>query len=100
MQTFCEQHGNKPVGVPASIGPGQMRVALRRLHGVTSAQLSGIVAQIIAGITDDNARADAQDLWDHSGIIERNHPLVLVVSRVLGLTSDQVDELFRQAVLV
>ncbi|NBW11780.1 MAG: hypothetical protein EBR82_27485 [Caulobacteraceae bacterium] len=85
-----------PAPVPESASPATIRIALRRLHGVTNAQLDGIVAGVIASLPPED-QDDAETLWTYSVSIRRDHPLVAAVGQVLNLTSDQVDEVFRIA---
>ena len=83
--------------VPEAASPATIRVALRRLHGVTNATLDATVAAVLASIQDPGERDDAETLWLYSVSIRRDHPLVAAVGQVLSLTSDQVDDVFRVA---
>ena len=83
--------------VPESASPATIRVALRRLHGVTNAQLDATVQAVFAGIADPGARDDAETLWLYSVSIRRDHPLVAAVAQAFNLTPSQVDEVFRVA---
>jgi hypothetical protein len=83
--------------VPDVASPATIRVALRRLHGVTNTALDATVDAVLSQITDPGERDDAETLWLYSVSIRRDHPLVAAVGQVLNLTSDQVDEVFRVA---
>ena len=85
-----------PAPVPESASPATIRVALRRLHGVTNAALDATVAAVIDSLPIDE-QDDAETMWLYSVSIRRDHPLVAAVGQVLALTSAQVDEVFRVA---
>lgn len=92
---------NDPVGPPPPFAtPASIRVALRRLHGITLSQLDAIIAQVIASMPDAGDQEDAEILWQYAVEIERNHPLVGAISMALNLTSEQIDDVFRAAAQV
>jgi len=86
-----------PEPVPEAASPATIRVALRRLHGVTNAALDATVGAVLAGIADPGERDDAETLWLYSVSIRRDHPLVAAVGVALNLSSDQIDDVFRTA---
>ena len=55
------------------------------------------VASAIAGIEDDLTRAEAQIEWEDAATFERLHPTLLVIADGLGLTPEQVDAMWQQA---
>lgn len=83
--------------VPEDASPATIRVALRRLHGITNAALDATVQAVLAGIADPGERDDAETLWLYSVSIRRDHPLVAAVGVALNLSSDQIDDVFRTA---
>lgn len=85
-----------PEPVPAEASPATIRVALRRLHGVTNATLDATVSQIIATMPPDE-QDDAETLWLYSVSIRRDHPLVTAVAAALNLSASQTDDVFRLA---
>jgi hypothetical protein len=89
-----------PIPVPEAASPATIRVALRRLHGVTNAQLDATVQAVLAGIADPGARDDAETLWMYSVSIRRDHPLVAAVAVAFNLTDAQTDEVFRVAATI
>jgi hypothetical protein len=89
-----------PDPVPEAASPATIRVALRRLHGVTNATLDATVSAVLAGIADPGERDDAETLWLYSVSIRRDHPLVAAVGVALSLTSEQVDDVFRLAATI
>lgn len=89
-----------PSPVPDAASPATIRVALRRLHGVTNAALDATVGTVLASIPDAGERDDAETLWMYSVSIRRDHPLVAAVGAALNLTPDQVDDVFRAAATV
>jgi hypothetical protein len=79
-----------PVPVPESASPAYLRVALRRLHGITSPM---ILAKIEL-IPDPQDRQDADDLWEYATQIRRTHPLVVSLAASFALTEAEVDQVF------
>ena len=77
--------------------PATIRVALRRLHGVTNSTLDATVDAVLSQIPDDGQRDEAETLWLYSVSIRRDHPLVAAVGQALSLSSSQIDEVFRLA---
>lgn len=84
-----------PPPVPQEIGPAQLQITMRRAGIVV-----GAVDAIIAGIADPEDKADAETFWAKATVIKRNHPLVLSFGSALGLSKDQIDQLFRAASLI
>lgn len=82
---------------PADASPATIRVALRRLHGISNADLDATVSAVLASIQDPGERDDAETLWLYSVSIRRDHPLVAAVGVALNLSSDQIDDVFRTA---
>jgi hypothetical protein len=83
--------------VPEAASPATIRVALRRLHGVTNAALDATVDAVLSQITDPGERDDAETLWLYSVSIRRDHPLVAAVAQAFSLTDAQTDDVFRVA---
>jgi hypothetical protein len=74
-----------PVSVPPAITPLQARRALR------AAGLLDAVNAWIATQPDD-----AQEAWEYCIEVRRDSPLIAGAQEGLGLTDEQVDDLFRQ----
>lgn len=71
------------VVVPASVSPRQIRQAL------TAAGLrAGVEAAVAAG------DQDTKDWYEFSTYIERAHPMVAAMGVGLGVTTEQLDDLF------
>lgn len=51
----------------------------------------------IAAIEDQQQRAVAQIEWEYASQFERDHPLLQQVGAALGLTEEQIDVLWEQA---
>jgi hypothetical protein len=79
--------------VPPTVGPAQLRIAMRRLLSITAEQVDAA----IAAIADDADRADATDLWQYATEVRRDHPLLTQLATALSLTSDDIDAAFRLA---
>jgi hypothetical protein len=73
-----------PVPVPSSITPLQARRALR------AADLLNAVNAWIA-----TQSADAQEAWEYCVVVRRDDALIAGAQEGLGLTGEQVDDLFR-----
>lgn len=86
--------------VPETASPATIRVALRRLHGITNATLDATVGAVLSSISDPGERDDAETLWLYSVSIRRDHPLVAAVAQAFNLTDAQADEVFRVAATV
>jgi len=80
--------------VPASVGPAQLRIALRRLHPEITA---GAVYALIGTLPTEEAQDDARDLWDYATVIQRAHPVLTGLASAFSLSPDQVDDVFRLA---
>jgi hypothetical protein len=98
---IIEQYDDgQPMPVVEAASPATIRVALRRLHGVTNAALDATVGAVLAGIADPGERDDAETLWLYSVSIRRDHPLVAAVGAALNLTPAEVDDVFRLAATI
>lgn len=82
-----------PPPVPESVGPAQLRIAIRHLHGITS----GAVYAVISAIPDAADQDDARDLWEYATVIRRDHPLIASLAAAFELASAQIDDVFRLA---
>lgn len=76
----------------AVLTPVQLRLALLS-NGVTRAQ----VDSAIAAIPDSAQRETAVTMWEFSSEFHRDHLFVQVVASILGLSSDAVDAMWREA---
>lgn len=81
--------------VPAAVSPRQLRIWLVT-HGVSLDDVSAA----IAAIPDATQRQIAQIEWDYSPYYERNHEMLQAVAAALGMTSEQVDQAFREAATI
>jgi hypothetical protein len=74
--------------VPPSVSPRQMRIAL-----ITS----GVSLQDIEDTLDslpEPHRSIAKVTWEYSVEFQRNNPILISLAPMLGLTEQQVDDLF------
>lgn len=78
---------------PDNCTPRQLRIALIQA-GIS---LSTIEAQIDA-ISDPTQKEIARAEWEYALEIKRQHPLVEMIAQVLGLTEQQVNDIFANAV--
>lgn len=72
--------------VTAVVTPRQIRLAL------TASGLRSTVEQAVAA-----GSQDLKDWWEYALEIERGHPLVEAIAQQLGITEQQLDDLFRLA---
>lgn len=76
-----------PVVVPGSISARQARLALLRIN-----KLDAVEPAIESMPSPDKEQAQIE--WEYATEIERNHPFVKKLAAGLGLTDDQIDQLF------
>nr|WP_315467160.1 hypothetical protein [uncultured Undibacterium sp.] len=76
-----------PIVVPVAVTMRQARLAL-----LQAGKLSAVNAAIasMSGIQGEAARIE----WEFSNEVKRAQPLVAALAPVLGMTSDQLDQLF------
>lgn len=72
--------------VPDSVTPLQIRKALRKVG------LKEAVDTLLANVSEDVAEE-----WEYATAIDRNNPTLLAAAQGLGMTDEQVDDLFRLA---
>lgn len=100
------QEGNIPEEIPyvepppyiapiPSLTPRQLRLLLLQM-GI---QLTAI-DQYIEAIVDPAQKAIAKVEWEYASEYKRDHQLVVQIGEALGMTSEQMDEGFRQASLL
>lgn len=76
-----------PVPVPSSVTPLQMRKALRQVG------LKPAVDAYVASLADE----EAVEEWEYAISMERGNPMLNSAAALLGMTEEQVDDLFRLA---
>ena len=72
-----------PVTVPRAVTPRQIRIAL------THVGLRDTVESFVA-----QASRDVRDVWEFSVEVQRNNPILLQMMPLLGLSNQQIDDLF------
>jgi len=75
-----------PVPVPERVTARQARLALNA---------AGLLDDVDAAIAASSR--EVQLTWEYATEIERSHPILAQVATGLGMTSNQMDDLFRQA---
>lgn len=85
----------EPVPVPASITATQIRLWLVR-NGISMEQVSAA----IAAISDTQARAEAEVLWEYAPYVERTNPLVAMIAAGFNMDDAAIDNAFREAALL
>ena len=71
--------------VPQSITPLQAKLQLLKL---------GLLDEVEALVTGDRT---AQLYWEYASVVERDNAVLLLMANSIGLTSEQVDEMFMEA---
>jgi hypothetical protein len=87
-QTWIEQPAPPSAlpPVPATITPLQARRSLR---------FFGLMDDVEAALAV--ADADTREAWEYALEIHRNDPVLLALAEHIGITSDMLDDLFRDA---
>lgn len=91
---FAEWQPQEPrPAVPEVVSMGQARIALHR---------AGLLTQVNAAITSlpDQLRVEAELAWQYSNEVERHNGLVSMLAPALGLSEEQLDQLFITAASV
>lgn len=91
MGRYIVQGGELVELVPEVITPRQAKIALLQ------AGLLDDVEAGIAAIPDETTRRIAQVEWEYAQEVRRDWPLLNDVAAAIGLTAEQVDELFQAA---
>ncbi len=81
----------RPPSVPDAVQPVQLRTWL-----LYAGKLD-MVDTLIASEPDTLKRREAQQRWDYTLTIPRNHPLVVMIGDALGMTDAEMDAAFIQA---
>lgn len=71
--------------VPKSITPLQAKLQLLKL---------GLLDEVEALVTSDRT---SQLYWEYASVVERDNAVLLLMANSIGLTSEQVDEMFIEA---
>lgn len=77
---------------PASVTARQIRLWLVA-HGMSLANVEAAIDTIPDPMQRDMVRVE----WEYAPYVERSHPMLLPLAAALGLTSEQVDDAFREA---
>ena len=77
-----------PKVIPQSITIRQAREIVIKMG------LFQTVEDTLNGIEDDTQRLIARNYWEYSEVFERNHQILLALTAALGLTDEQLDEMF------
>lgn len=86
------QSADLTLPVPESISARQIRLWLVR-HGISLASVDAVIATIPDQIQRDSVRVE----WDYAPYVERSHPMLVPLAAALGLTEQQVDQVFVEA---
>lgn len=79
--------------------PVPQEISLRQF--LMASDRSGLLATLESLKTNaalpEQARRDIHFFLEYSNFIERNHPLIAALAPMVGVTSEQIDDLFRAA---
>jgi hypothetical protein len=92
------QEANQPVTAPIQfpvLSAVQVRLALLSA-GITPAMVEAAIQSLPAGIQHDTART----YWEYAVQFHREHPFIGAFSGALGLTSEQVDDMWHAAAAI
>lgn len=87
------------VDAPPPVVPEQVTMRQARL-ALLGAGLLDVVGPAIAAIPDPLTREAVQITWEYSADVQRRNPLIAELSRALGMTDADIDNLFRSAALL
>jgi hypothetical protein len=79
--------------VPREITNAQARYILRR----TSTATAGVTLFDAVDATAKAQGGDLLDFWEYANVLNRNSPAILELAGEMGITSGQLDDLFRAA---
>lgn len=82
-----------PAPVPNQVSPRQFRLAMLQV-GVSPSD----VTTAIDAIADPVVKAAAQVEWEYAVVFERDHALIASLAASMGLSSQDVDNIFRIAI--
>lgn len=81
-----------PLPVPASVTPRQIRLAL-----IDRGIMPGQITTMLTAIENETLREKSLAEWEFASAVRRDHPLITQLGGALQFTSDDVDDLFREA---
>jgi hypothetical protein len=80
---------------PIEVWIAAEEVQLWRLRTILKAQgLFTSVQTVIANIPDPSLKLAADEGFEYGNVVSRTSPIMMVVQQGLGLTDDQVDQIF------
>ena len=88
-----------PAEIAAIPAPEPVKVSTispRQIRQVLTA--AGLRAQVEAAISSGDQ--DLKDWWMFSTAFEREHPVLVSMAQALGLSPEQVEDLFKQASII
>lgn len=71
----------------------QLRLTLVR-NGISLAGVEAMIASMPEGLPKEEAQIE----WADASTFSRNHPTLLLIASALGLTEEQVDAMWREAI--
>lgn len=84
-----------PQAIRAALPPitrRQLRLTLVR-NGIALDDVAGLIEALPEGLAKEEARIE----WDDAQQFERMHPTLLIIAGNLGLTPEQVDQMWQEA---
>jgi hypothetical protein len=81
-----------PAPIPESVLSHQLFTSLSR-NGISEATIQAVVA----GMPEGQAKIESDIAFRRAPQIRRDHPIALGIAQALQLTSETVDEIFREA---
>lgn len=83
--------------VPDTIDAASARMLLRRIPHPVHGDMRAAVETMM---TSPDADPDLADMWKYRPVLARNHPALNAMAAALGLSGEQVDDLFRAGAVI
>lgn len=82
---------NEPIVTVRAVTPRQMRLALS-MSGISLSTIETVINSL-----PEPMKSETRITWEYSVEFQRNNPLLNTMASVLGLTNQQIDNLFALA---
>lgn len=82
----------EPTPIPEKVSLRQFRMALRR-----AGMFEAVNALKTSELLTTQQKTDVEDFLEYSNEIERAHPMIASLAPLVGVTPEQIDDIFRAA---
>lgn len=80
--------------VPSIITLRQFKLVLSNIQHVSGKSLLLYVNDFIESIPDEATRIPALVEWRYANTVDRNNPILVSITNMLGITSEELDQFF------